>query len=102
MASLLEDIKKVIIAPLSEAFEVGTYLKQDVGARTEDIITYAVVTAIQKNGAAKVIGFTSFDGSMAGKAKNMSTKGWYPAPTVITRDQIPPKILAKIDSKANM
>ena len=85
---------------LNEAlrFEIGDFIKQE----GSDFVTYGQIVAQQKNKAYKAAIFTSYDGSMAGKAKFKSTKGWYPAPKKIDKGEIPDKILKKILQKSGM
>jgi hypothetical protein len=80
---------------IEESFDVGSYIKTS----SSDSVTYGKVVEIQKNGGMKAVVFTSFDGSFAGSAKIASTKNWYPAPKMIKKEEIPAKILAKIEKK---
>jgi len=83
---------------VTEALEVGQWIKQT----GSDYEAYGVVVSVQKNGAAKAAVFTSFDGGSAGKAVMKSTKGWYPAPSKINANDVPPKIRKKIEDKAGL
>lgn len=82
----------------AQRFEVGDFIKQ----QGSDFETWGQIVAKQKNGSYKAAVFTSYDGSMAGKAKFKSTKGWYPAPTKIDKGEIPDKALNKILQKSGM
>jgi hypothetical protein len=79
----------------SSRFEVGDFILQ----KTDSHEIYAKVIEKLKNGGCKVVSFTSEGGSITGKAKMDSTKGWYPTPVSIKEKDIPPKILDKINKK---
>lgn len=72
--------------------KVGDYITQP-GASNP---TYGIVTKQLKNGSFYARVHTSYDGSIAGKAKQASLSNWYPAPIKIDPSLIPAKILTKI------
>lgn len=94
--NILDKIDRILNE--AKGFEVGDFIKQ----QGSDFVTYGQIVAKQKNKSYKAAVFTSYDGSMAGKAKFKSTKGWYPAPKKINKDEIPDKILKKILQKSGM
>lgn len=93
-------IEEKIDMYLNEAqqFDVGDFIKQE----GSDFVTYAQIVGKQKGGGYKVAAFTSFDGSKAGKASFKSTKRWYPKPRMISKNDIPKKILDKILKKSGL
>jgi hypothetical protein len=50
-----------------------------------------------KNGSYYAKVFTSHNGKVTGKAKQASLKGWYPGPIKIEMNDIPTKILVKLN-----
>lgn len=73
-------------------FEIGDYIKQ----KGSDYEAYGVIISHLKNGSCKAKVFMSYDGSTAGKAKQKSIKGWFPEPKKINKEEIPDKILKKL------
>ena len=69
-----------------------------------DWVSYGVVTEVRKNGKIRAAVFTSYGGSTAGKAKWDFIQHWYPGAVKIDRpeDEVPPKIMKKIDDKAGI
>lgn len=82
----------------SQKFKVGDFIKQ-LGS---DFVKYGQIVQKYKNKSYKAAVFTSYDGSMTGKAKFESIRGWYPDPKVINKSEIPDKILQKIFQKSGM
>ena len=67
--------------------ETGDYIEQK---NTESI---ALVMEQLKNKSFKVLVH-----DWRGRVVQQSTRGWYPAPVVITKDQVPEKIIKKIET----
>ena len=80
----------------SKSIKIGDYFKQNNGS---DMTTYGVAINKFKNGSEKVVMFTVIDGKVNGKAKTASTNGMYPEPTIIDKDDVPSKVLDKINKK---
>lgn len=78
--------------------KAGDWVKQV----QSDSITYAYLIEPFKSGGFRSVSFTSYDGSMAGHAKFSPTKNWFPQPIVISREEIPERILRKIDHKLTL
>lgn len=76
---------------------IGDYFMQKAGS---DTINYGVIVDELTNGAFKVVMFPVRKGKMTSKAKTASTKGWYPEPKKISKDEIPSKVLSKIEKKS--
>ena len=76
--------------------QVKTWVKLQVAS---DVTVYAYILEPFKSKGFRAVAFHSFDGSMSGHAKFESTSNWVGQPTVITRDDIPERILRKLDSK---
>ena len=75
----------------------GDFIRQNSGA---NITTYGKLLEKYKNGAWKAIVHYEKEGSPArGQAAIKSTKGWYPEPVRIDRQDVPAKILEKIEVK---
>ena len=66
--------------------KTGDYIRQEYTDTT------ALVISQLKNGS-----FNVYAHDYRGRVVQKSTKGWYPPPVVINRDNVPPKIIAKID-----
>ena len=73
---------------------IGDYIKQT----GSDFETFGIITKQLKNGSFYAKVFTSHNGSMVGKAKQVSIKSWYPAPIEIEQNSIPVKILNKLNN----
>lgn len=84
---------KINIALVSVSnFNNGEYVTMTAGS---DVVVYAKIKEVQANGRLKVLAFTSIDGKISGKAKNISMP-IEDRLTLIDSSDIPPKILAKL------
>ena len=75
-----------------KTFPQGSWITQP----HRDTPTYALVIGQFKNGSDKVIVAGGWHGN---KAKQTSTKEWYPAPLAIDKNDIPEKIIKAIEKK---
>jgi hypothetical protein len=84
----------------AQRFDIGDFIVQKGGSFT----TYGQIVDRQKTGGYKAAVFTVYNDtkSMAGKAKFKSTKNWYPAPKMIDKNDIPNKVLKKIQDKSGI
>ena len=96
--NIIEDDMKSFKQYLKEtALQPGDWIYQKTASDSE---TYAIITGTNKSGGYKVVKFTIFGGSMAGKATVATTKGWHPAPKEVDMKKVPPKVQQKIMDKA--
>ena len=77
--------------------KTGNYIRQKSGST---IRTYGQLIQKQSNGHYKALAVSTRGSTLIdNKAKIRSTKGWYPDPEIIPRDQVPAEVLAKIDKR---
>ena len=79
---------------IASGFEIGDFIKQS--SRYEDSNIYGIVIGKQSGGGEKVVAISEG----RGVAAVQSTKGWFPNPSKIKREEIPGRLLMKIENKA--
>lgn len=89
-----EKIAAQVMAQKTAGVAVGDFVMQK--AKDEDNNIYAIVIGEQVGGGSKVISIQPWRGI----AKVDSTKGWFPAPVKIRKEDVPVKLLEKLEKKA--